>query len=437
MSFQNIGPTSRAAFLLAGALVLLLTLAACGSDPTATPLPTATPTPTLEPGAPPPEPTATPTPKAAWEIEWDELVVAAQAEGELILEGSGQNDISLENVYRHFTELYGIKMINRDVSGRELADRLLAERAAGRFTVDFASSGMTTTTNRYIPNGVLMPLEPLLFRPDVIDTSLWHNGHFWWGDAAGIYAFNFRTRAAPEDMSARYNTNLVSQEEIDAVNSLWDFVGPQWSGRVVSVDPYGARGNTPGQIAFMLDFVEPGKGQEWLEAFFSMDIMFAPNDPTAVDWIAQGAYALCLNCGVSAGFDALAKAGLPIGNIEDKIASSEWQDPRILHPGGSGSNYLTAVENIPHPNARKLWLNWFLSQEGQRLMHLLADPEDLVNPTLRVDVTERGNTDPLHWRDPALSYVALEEIPDFSYEASQARAIAAYDKYHGDKAPRR
>ena len=417
----------RAVFLMAGALVLLLALAACGSEPT--------PTPTAEPLAS--EPTATPEPREAWEIEWDELVIAARAEGELILEGSGQDVSSIKNVYNYFEEEFGIKMINRDVSGRELADRLLAERAAGRFTVDFAASGMTTTTNRYIPNGVLTGLEQFLFLPEVIDKSLWYNGHFWWGDAESIYAFNFRTRAAPQDMTARYNTDNVTKEEMDQVNSLWDLVGPQWSGRVVSVDPYGARGNTPGQIAFMFDYVEPGKGQEWIEAFFSMDIAFAPNDATAVDWIAQGAYDLCLNCATADDFDFLASLGLPLGDIEDKIVSAEWKDPRILHPGGSGANYLTAVENVPHPNARKLWLNWFLTQEGQELMHTLADPDELVNPTLRIDVTVRGNSDPLHWRDPDLTYVALEEIPDFSYEASQARAIAAYDKFHGDEIPRR
>ncbi len=429
MGLQNIDHASRAVFLITGALALLLTLAACGSDPTATPTP--------EPAAAPDEPTVTPTPKAAWEIEWDELVTAAQVEGELILEGSGQAEISIRNVYDHFEELYGIKIVNRDVSGRELADRLLAERSAGRYTVDFAASGMTTTTNRYIPNDVLMPVEPLLFHPEVIDKSLWYNEHFWWGDSEGIYAFNFRTRAAPQDMTARYNLENVPKEQMDAVTSLWDLVGPEWSGRVVSVDPYGARGNTPGQIAFMFDYVEPGSGQEWIEAFFAMDIAFAPNDATAVDWIAQGVYDLCLNCGTSTDFDFLASMGVPFGDLKENIVSGKWQDPRILHPGGSGSNYLTAVDKVPHPNARKLWFNWFLSQEGQELMHVLADPGELVNPTLRVDVSERGNSDPLHWRDPDLSYVALEEIPDFSYEASQARAIAAYDKFHGDKAPRR
>ena len=103
----------------------------------------------------------------------------------------------------------------------------------------------------------------------------------------------------------------------------------------------------------MFDYVEPGSGQEWLEAFFAMDIAFAPNDATAVDWIAQGAYDLCLNCGVASDFDFLASMGVPFGNIEDKIVSPEWKDPRILHPGGSGANYLTAVHNVPHPNARK------------------------------------------------------------------------------------
>ena len=79
---------TRIAGSFVGAVALFtLLLAACGSDPTATPVATPTPTPTLEPGAPPPEPTPTPTPKADWEIEWDELVVAAAAEGELIWAG--------------------------------------------------------------------------------------------------------------------------------------------------------------------------------------------------------------------------------------------------------------------------------------------------------------------------------------------------------------
>ena len=218
---------------------------------------------------------------------------------------------------------------------------------------------------------------------------------------------------------------------------MWDFVGPQWSGRVVSYDPYGARGNASGQVSFVFDFVEPGQGLAWLDAFFAMDIAFAPNDATALDWVAQGAYAICLVCSITSGFDRLAALGLPIGNIEDKIISPGWKDPRILFPGGAGGNYLSAVDKVPHPNARKLFLNWFLTKEGQTAMHVLADPDSPTNPTLRADVTERGNSNPIHWRDPNLEYVALSEIPGFSYEASQQRAIDAYNKYYGIKEQRR
>ena len=57
--------TSMSRLIRAGAALLLLlaTLAACGSDPTATPIPEPTPTPLPEPTATPePEPAATPKP---------------------------------------------------------------------------------------------------------------------------------------------------------------------------------------------------------------------------------------------------------------------------------------------------------------------------------------------------------------------------------------
>ena len=45
-----------------------------------------------------------------------------------------------------------------------------------------------------------------------------------------------------------------------------------------------------------------------------------------------------------------------------------------------------ARSNRPNPNAAKLWVNWFLSKEGQTAMHTLAEQDP--NPTLRTDVTD-------------------------------------------------
>ena len=108
-------PRIKIAGLLAGtAGLLMLLLAACGSDPTATPVPTSTPT--AEPGAPP---TATPTPKAAWEIEWDELVEAAHAEGTLVWAGGAAIKEDYGPLSDAFSTKFGIRVIPQSGSSSQ------------------------------------------------------------------------------------------------------------------------------------------------------------------------------------------------------------------------------------------------------------------------------------------------------------------------------
>ena len=69
------------------ASVLMMLAAGCGGpDPTPTSAPTATP---LAPGDPTPTPTATPSAADLFQVEWDALIVAAQAEGKLVVAGGG------------------------------------------------------------------------------------------------------------------------------------------------------------------------------------------------------------------------------------------------------------------------------------------------------------------------------------------------------------
>ncbi|MCI0888247.1 MAG: hypothetical protein J4N28_01350, partial [Chloroflexi bacterium] len=71
---------NRLGLVSATAAVLALLVSACGADATATP--TSVPTATPLPGA---TPTPTPDEAALFQIEWDALIEAAQAEGDLIL----------------------------------------------------------------------------------------------------------------------------------------------------------------------------------------------------------------------------------------------------------------------------------------------------------------------------------------------------------------
>ena len=72
------------------------------------------------------------------------------------------------------------------------------------------------------------------------------------------------------------------------------------------------------------------------------------------------------------------KAGLPVSPI-----------PRIKEGGqaNNGSGVLTVVKNPPHPNAAKVFINWFLSRRGQMALQKHNDlyGEDPPN-SRRIDI---------------------------------------------------
>ena len=138
----------------AGALLLLvsLVLSACGADPTATPAPTATATPTPAPDAPA-GPTATPTPDAAalFQAEWDALIAAAQAEGQLTIAAGGAPSREYRGVVQQFEDTFGVTTVMSTGSGSDTINRVLAERQAGQFLVDVGLISIITSDTRLIP----------------------------------------------------------------------------------------------------------------------------------------------------------------------------------------------------------------------------------------------------------------------------------------------
>ncbi|MCH8200123.1 MAG: hypothetical protein IIA54_08690, partial [Chloroflexi bacterium] len=59
-------------------------------------------------------------------------------------------------------------------------------------------------------------------------------------------------------------------------------------------------------------------------------------------------------------------------------------------------------DRAPHPNAAKLFVNWWLTQEGQTAYNTLSATTDLP-PSLREDVPV-GISDPLAQRVPGAEY---------------------------------
>ena len=107
---------------LAGLLLLTLVVAAavaCGQDdPTATPVPGAT---------------ATPTPSEAdlFQVEWDQLIADAQAEGEVVMILSAPASRNNREIFEAFGQKFGLTVIQTTGSGTTNVNRVLAER--GRY----------------------------------------------------------------------------------------------------------------------------------------------------------------------------------------------------------------------------------------------------------------------------------------------------------------
>ena len=355
---------------LAVLLLALGTLAACGSDE---------PTPT--PAAP--EADTTTEAPMGFEAEWAALIEAAQAEGRLVMAGGG-GSVPLRQYYAHFGDKFGIKAVVSGGSGTQQANRMLAEQGAGRYEVDLVQAGFTTIKSRLGPDHLLR-MEPFLFHPEVIDESLWYLGKHKYGDGENRTSFVYAAEVTSAEneggnMSLWYNTNLVSQEEINALESPWDLLQDKWIGEFVSFVPTGGAGGTGELINAWRD---PDMGAEWLTAYWIGMKPFISNDIRIIESsLVNGRFHWGYSTSVST-FDQLMAQGAPISNVFPRALTFISE----LDGGGTARSFSVA-KNPPHPAATKLYINWFLSREGQTLMQAsLPDPfADCAYVSLREDI---------------------------------------------------
>jgi ABC-type Fe3+ transport system substrate-binding protein len=74
-----------------------------------------------------------------------------------------------------------------------------------------------------------------------------------------------------------------------------------------------------------------------------------------MDWLARGKFALALFVGRE--LDTAKKQGLPV----DEITHVKSEGAML----SSGAGSVTLINRAPHPNAARVFINWFLSRDGQ------------------------------------------------------------------------
>jgi iron(III) transport system substrate-binding protein len=336
-----------------------------------------------------------------WSKEWEQTLAAAKKEGRVNV-----YIYRYERLLADFRKDYpGINVVSVTGRGNELTNRIIAERRAGKFIADVYSGGTNSLYNTLYKGKVLDPLKPALILPEVTDTSKWFGNEHRYADPEGQYIFSFI--GSPSNAQLSYNTKLVNPAEF---KSYWDVTHAKWKGRIVSLDPR----DTGLGATMQFYYYSPEVGPEFLKKFFGgMEITYSKNFRQMTDWLAQGKFAICMGCKDSM---RAKNQGLPV----DDFDTNRWKEGSSFSAGGGS---LALVNQAPHPNAAKVFINWFLSRKGQMALQKLGDPDDPAN-SRRIDIP-KDDIPPENRLQPGVKYfdVVKPEYGDMKPIFDLARQI--------------
>jgi iron(III) transport system substrate-binding protein len=333
--------------------------AAALSQACSAPAPAATPTQAIAPAQAP----------AAQSNDWDKILASAKAEGGVTVNtfpGSANQTALAE-----FSKAYpDIKLEQTTLVSSALAPKILQERAAGIYTWDVLHQPTTTSLQVLKPQGVLDPIKPAIVRADVMDDASWRGGF-----AAGF--------ALTSDMQLCYQSTLVRAQNLmidtaqvgtDEVKSAEDLLDPKWKGKIVCTDT-----RISGSTFFPFTLARLKYGDDWMTQFFQNQDPVIINDGAQISQLlAHGNYPVAIGA-IWTVLQDFQKQGIATSIKQVNL-------PDIDSAGPSTNGTLWLVNKAPHPNAARVYVNWFLSKEGQEAWTSIT-----VDNSRRTDVAPKDD----------------------------------------------
>lgn len=324
-------------------LTLALVMAACG--------PAATPTPTPKPAAPATSPGATPTTAAATTpgtkpttapattpapktssaapdaAAMAALYEAAKKEGKVTAWTTVSDDNFVKFVQPFKARYPGIEVENWRSNGAGIAEKILAEHRVGKYTVDVIGSADDGLTE-YKKEGLLLKYD----YPSQKDLPAeWRDPEGLWG----VNQINFE--------GLIYHTKLVPAAE--APKKWEDLYDPKWKGNV------GMKQDGEDLAVALWKFWGKEKTIDLLQKLAANQPTLIRGSSTQIQMMAAGQFKVA---------DAMLLVTLQAMNDG---APLDWV--RINPMIGRVSNMAIAAK-APHPNAAKLYVEWWQSPEGQK-----------------------------------------------------------------------
>jgi ABC-type Fe3+ transport system substrate-binding protein len=295
--------------------------------------------------------------------EWDKAVEEAKREGKIVLAIPPATELrtALEPLLK---QKFGLEAELVSAPGPKNASRIAAEKKAGVNYFDAIICG-TGTAAGLTHDGMLEPMESFWILPEVKDPKQWWGGHIW-EDNLKTNKFLYSFLADVSTHSTWYNTNLAKPQELRAFD---DYLNPKWKGKIGFSDP-----RVPSSGQSIWSFMWEHRGEEFLKKLVEQDLFLTRDLRQLADALAKGKVALAFGLGRSQ-TEPFVKAGLP---IKPAPVTKEGL------PASNAFGVLGVIKDPPHVNATKVFINWFLSREGQDWYGRI-----MQNGTRRLDVNTK------------------------------------------------
>jgi hypothetical protein len=368
----------RKLFGLALTLALLMLGAACAGSTPAPGTPASSPGVAARETLPAAPAAAT---KAPWQEDWERTLAAAKREGKVIVTVfDATTRRGVERLSETFPE---IQVEGTILPGNEFTVRVPEERRAGIHVYDVYMSGPVSAVNNLLPLGertgqpVLGDTRSLLIRPDVIEDSNWIGGFDdFWGDDETKRIISFHPRATPGGTSLLVNRQKLPAEKF---GKLEDLFLPELKGKWCAADP-----RLPGAGPTFFTQTKMIRGEQFVRRLFTETRLVLSRDRRALaEALVRGDFWACVGADirplweqgvgthvVSVRLEQGARiAPEYLGKVKITCCGTGKQQQEIEGFYSSGLGGPAIINNAPHPNAAKLFINWLLTKEGQTAFH--------------------------------------------------------------------
>jgi iron(III) transport system substrate-binding protein len=275
---------------------------------------------------------------------WDKIVDAGKKEGKVVVSVPSSAELR-KGVEKTFKQRFGIEA--ELIAGRaaSIVGKIQQEAKAGVYNFDLHIGGSESMVTGLLSEGLLAPFESAMALPEVKDPKNWWGGHVWI-DNAKSYIYSSQAYLTE---NLWYNTDHVKPEEI---RSFDDLLHPKWVGKIGYLDP-----RTAGSGTSIWSFLWKLKGEEYLKRLAGQKLFLSRDQRVLAESLAKGKLALVVGLTYYS-FVPYLKAGLPVKPLPN---------PRDEVYVSGGSGHVTMLKGAPHPNATKVFINWFLGKEGQEI----------------------------------------------------------------------